>query len=413
METESLLIDLCKNGKLQEAKQLYDSDNDKITNINDAFRVSCENGHIEVAEWLLDIFNNKYSLKTVDIHTIFHDNNDGDDNDNDNDDDNDDDDDNYHDVVQYNVFQSSCRNGQIEIAKWLHKLGGIDIHANNELAFRWSCSEGHIEVAKWLYSLGGVDINALMNDNTEDDAFQWSCKNGHVKVAKWLYSLLRGVDDFAIRQHAFRSSCINGHIKVAKWLYSLGEADEADPEVGVNIHVDNNDIFQWSCCFGHIEVAKWLYSLGGVDIHFENDNAFISSCGNGHIEVAKWIYSFGNMNIHFDNDWLFHFSFDENIEVPKWLYSLGGVDIHAHNDHAFRESCGVKNIEAIIFLLSIDNKYDYVHKKDNIVTKLLFDNEIKLSDDLMAKYAAEKQSTISEIVDHLIPDIADMIYYYI
>ena len=54
----------------------------------------------------------------------------------------------------------SCLNGHIEIAKWLYSFGGVNIHANNDDAFRWSCDNGNIEIAKWLYSLGGVNIHA-------------------------------------------------------------------------------------------------------------------------------------------------------------------------------------------------------------------------------------------------------------
>jgi hypothetical protein len=141
----------------------------------------------------------------------------------------------------------------------------------------------------------------------------------------------------------------------------------------------------------------------GVDIHALEDDAFRASCENGHIEIAKW------------------------------LYSLGGVDIHAANDDAFRRSCERQRIESIIFLLHIDtnsstsqinSKYDYVHKLDldNAVTKLLFDvsfqaghidNKIKLTDQLTNKYTIQKQEILSRITDHLIPDIATMIYYYV
>ena len=58
------------------------------------------------------------------------------------------------------------------------EYGKIDIHANNEYAFRWSCYNGNLEIVKWLLSLkeeyGKIDIHA-----DDESAFRWSCYNGH------------------------------------------------------------------------------------------------------------------------------------------------------------------------------------------------------------------------------------------
>jgi len=60
-------------------------------------------------------------------------------------------------------------------------LGGVDIHAYNDDAFRHSCIYGHLAVAQWLYGLGGVDIHAK-----DDYAFRESCSYGHLAVDQWL-----------------------------------------------------------------------------------------------------------------------------------------------------------------------------------------------------------------------------------
>jgi len=42
-----------------------------------------------------------------------------------------------------NIFSYLCIFGYIETAKWYHSLGGVDIHIENDFAFRLSCGNGH------------------------------------------------------------------------------------------------------------------------------------------------------------------------------------------------------------------------------------------------------------------------------
>jgi hypothetical protein len=44
----------------------------------------------------------------------------------------------------------TCRNGHLEVARWLFKLNRkIDIHVKNGHAFRSGCRSGHFELAHW------------------------------------------------------------------------------------------------------------------------------------------------------------------------------------------------------------------------------------------------------------------------
>ena len=87
-------------------------------------------------------------------------------------------------------------------------LGVIDIHANNEEAFRFACINGHLEVAKWLLYISekkklicGSSAIALQADryprsgletiniNAIKFAFHWTCANNHFHIARWLLTL--------------------------------------------------------------------------------------------------------------------------------------------------------------------------------------------------------------------------------
>jgi hypothetical protein len=54
------------------------------------------------------------------------------------------------------IFQAACRCGQLDIAQQMYAAGGVDIHADEEVAFYVSCKYGHLSVCQWLCSMGKI-----------------------------------------------------------------------------------------------------------------------------------------------------------------------------------------------------------------------------------------------------------------
>ena len=80
-------IDLCIDGKLDEAKLLFENGNGVVN--DQAFHWACYNGHLEVAQWL-------WSLGGVDHH-----------------------------AKDDEAFRVACYSNNLPVAQWLGSLGGI------------------------------------------------------------------------------------------------------------------------------------------------------------------------------------------------------------------------------------------------------------------------------------------------
>jgi predicted Fe-S protein YdhL (DUF1289 family) len=114
-----------------------------LEKVNYAFCEACKNGHLEVAQWLLQVSQERGQV--IDI------------------------------LEQRDaVFASACKNGHLELAQWLLQVSkekgqDINISARNNLAFRWACERTRLEVAKWLATLK-PEYEILNEDRPE-----WSC----------------------------------------------------------------------------------------------------------------------------------------------------------------------------------------------------------------------------------------------
>ena len=70
------------------------------------------------------------------------------------------------DLEMHDAFLSACRNGDLNVADWIYKKSiergsCIDIHRDNESAYRSAVSRGHQEISEWLMSFGGIYISKI------------------------------------------------------------------------------------------------------------------------------------------------------------------------------------------------------------------------------------------------------------
>jgi len=280
---EKQFIELCRCGKLEDAKQIVNENPEGNFDFSLAFHLACESGNLEVANWLWLRF-----MKNKEIHD---------------------------DSLRF-TFRETCLKGHLEVAKWLYQIANpemeIDtiISAEDNWLFRRACGNGHLELAQWLYQIKPtMDISAK-----NEFAFCEACWNGHLEVAQWLLIKKPNINISINNYEVFTNACWGGYLDIARWLNTIKQPYQYF------------EGFSNACKNGHLEVAKWLYSVNiEIDIKSrENEEPFREACRGGHLEVAKWLYK---MKPEIDVSSLDEFAFREacrhgHLEVVQWLQSL-------------------------------------------------------------------------------------------
>eukprot|EP00039_Didymoeca_costata_P015615 m.268933 g.268933 ORF g.268933 m.268933 type:complete len:456 (-) comp16257_c0_seq2:3816-5183(-) len=129
-----------------------------------ALELSCANGHLKVAQWL--VYN--FHLSDVGVSLI-------------------------------QAFTRSCANGHLAVAQWLTDSFNLTVdvaRSESNYALNGSCVNGHLEVAQWLTTT----FNLTEQDarNAYILALIRSREPVHLKVVEWLTTTFNLVPDYRI-----------------------------------------------------------------------------------------------------------------------------------------------------------------------------------------------------------------------
>lgn len=344
-------VESCENGELEIVQYLHSKRENlphkekfPFAHITGgcAFNLSCQNGHLEVVKYLCSFDRTR-------------------------------DQDNFFLLRLGNEFEKSSANGHIEVVKFLvsvyDKYGvPYHIHRNNEGAFRKSCKYGHVDVVKYLISLDNT-INISAQGHY---ALRKSCENGHVEVVKYLLqvSSLYATDTFFETQinSCFLMSCRNGHLEIIKYMLSLKD------------HFNINDAFIMACSNNHLQLAKYFISKTKLynKICIKNSELLIDCCQNGHLDIVKFLYELNelpNPKISFrsrKNDIFDIACKNGHLKIAKWINQLAiqtGERIssrdfikYINNDNPYNQHKVAKFIYSLNQKLPPNKKMDYAFR---------------------------------------------------
>ena len=163
---------------------------------------------------------------------------------------------------------------------------GIDIHTENDWAFRYAAENGNLELVKFLVD-NNADIHAY-----NDYAFRYAAGYGYLDIVEYLID--KGVDIHTENDWAFRHAVENGHLDVVRYLF----------DNGVNVHIMDDAII-WAAANNHLDMVEYLVSKG-ADIHACDDLAFRLAVSCCHLNIIKYLVNEG-VDIHMSNDWALKF----------------------------------------------------------------------------------------------------------
>jgi len=248
-----------------------------------AFVLACENGHINVMQWLWNISNKK-----IDLHV--------------------------KNEFEF-VLGLACKNGHIHIAQWLWYISNetINIHANNEYPFTAACDNEHLDIVQWLWDTSKHTIDFQMDDH---HIFRRVCVfNKSLDVAKWILNASNGTISEHIINNVFKLVCWAGKRKACEWLFSVSNSIDA--------RFNNDELFHKACLVGDHDIAKFLWRISNKSIHFDHDNVFIRSCERNDPKMAQWLWEAFGQSMYVNHDYIFIQScLKNNKDIAEWFCTL-------------------------------------------------------------------------------------------
>lgn len=267
-------------------------------------------------------------------------------------------------------FYNACLFGHVEDVKALLEYQNLDVHYDNDGAYKNACFNAHKKIVKILLSLEG---DRRINVN-HSEQFVDACNNKD--CPDFIEFMLSLEGDRRINIHydddwAFKNACFSGNIEIVKILLK----QTGDRKISIKTL---NSGFYYACQGHHsrkrylkkIELVKLLLSLKGdqyINVHSGKEQSFINCCTHGVIEVVNILLALEGdrrINVHAGNESAFRCACSYGqTEVVKLLLNLEGdrrINVHSENDLAFKEACWDGHVDVIKTLLQLegDRKID-------------------------------------------------------
>ncbi|XP_071104773.1 putative ankyrin repeat protein RF_0381 [Haliotis cracherodii] len=295
----TILIDACRNGDLKQVKYILSQD---TANINTRGENGVTPAMIAAEKGLRDILE-LLVKKGSDLSLL-------DENDN-------------------NILHLACKEGNVDIVKYIHSRNIIDIDRRGENAktpLMFAVQFGNMEVFSFLIRKG-ADTSTLEAD--DENILHLSCRGGNVEIVN--YILKQKIVDINSESYDGMTPLLLtvklGMRKVFQLLIERGAYAAKTP--------DSEILLNYACEGGDVGIMKLVLNLTNVDINIDMGDGvtpLMRVAHFGNSELFKFLVTKGaNMTmVDCDDETVVHFSCrGESVEILKYIITQNIVNMNA------------------------------------------------------------------------------------
>lgn len=276
---DHVFLDYCSSGNLDVVIKNYPTYSDNLYIMSCGFTSSCINGHLHIAQWLLETGNLNANFNAEPI------------------------------------LRNTCKGGHLATIIWLFEILSSDsILDCLDDCFEISCSHGHLDLAKWLSN--NVPAHSQINTNI----FYKIAYNGHPDVCRWLLETYPETDIDGLAC-SFRLCCENGYFDIAQWLWNYCQKIAEEPQ---NIDIFDNWYSGFAKCT-NVPLLEWLQTISrhtSTPLYYHNGIKYIINVEDpGCDGCMPFLHQAGVNGFTIYSDHVADLSavkhYMENIKVPK------------------------------------------------------------------------------------------------
>lgn len=150
--------------------------------------------------------------------------------------------------------------------------------SHNENILFFSCKEGNIELIKWI----------LFNTDTEltvkkEYLFYIACEYNQIKTAEFIYKLYPDIDISSNILKLLFLICEDGNFDLLLWIYSINS-----DLINSLKKIEKYNLFFKACIFYNLDIAEWLILIdSNIPVYLQNDYLFLHACIRNETELAS------------------------------------------------------------------------------------------------------------------------------